>query len=226
MHLMSLLLGGLVGALLGLAAWLSGRRLARNYRHEEKPALTEPGWRDFLAEWGIATPAALVTQALMAVWMAYVFWRRPEPPVVLATMWVTGLLLTISLVDFQVRRIPNVLVLLLLLWAPVQVVWLGWPTFAAAGLGLLVGGGVFLVLALVQRGAMGAGDVKLMVAVGAMLGYPAIWVGIFAGVLAGGVAALFLLVTRRAKRKDPMAYGPYLALGGWLAWTLSMGLWR
>jgi len=34
-----------------------------------------------------------------------------------------------------------------------------------------------------------------------------------------------LLATRRAGRKDTMAYGPYLALGGWIIWTRSLGLW-
>ena len=43
--------------------------------------------------------------------------------------------------------------------------------------------------------------------------------------MAGGVAALFLLLTRRAGRKDTMAYGPYLALGAWLVLTRVLGLW-
>ncbi len=34
------------------------------------------------------------------------------------------------------------------------------------------------------------------------------------GILLAGVAAIILLVTRRAGRKSTMAYAPYLALGG------------
>jgi leader peptidase (prepilin peptidase)/N-methyltransferase len=138
---------------------------------------------------------------------------------------VTGILVTISLVDFQARRIPNGLVLALLLWALVQPLWLGQPSLTAAALGLSIGGGLFLLLALIRRGAMGAGDVKLAAALGALLGYPLVLQGLFWGVLAAGVAALVLLATRRAGRKDYMAYGPYLALGGWIIWTRSLGLW-
>ena len=138
---------------------------------------------------------------------------------------VTGLLVTISLVDFQVRRIPNALVLALLLWAVVQALWLGQPTPVAAGLGLLVGGGLLFLIALAGRGAMGAGDVKLGAALGAVLGYPLILRALFFGVLAAGVGALVLLAARRAGRKDYMAYGPYLALGAWIIWTQSLGLW-
>ena len=71
---------------------------------------------------------------------------------------------------------------------------------------------------------MGAGDVKLVAGLGGILGYPLILYGVFWGILFGGAAALVLLVTRRVGRKDPMAYGPYLALGGWLVWTVALGL--
>jgi leader peptidase (prepilin peptidase)/N-methyltransferase len=46
-----------------------------------------------------------------------------------------------------------------------------------------------------------------------------------AGIVAGSLAALFLLLTRRAGRKDPFAYGPYLALGAWLVLVRVWGLW-
>jgi len=43
--------------------------------------------------------------------------------------------------------------------------------------------------------------------------------------LLGGVAALLLLLTRRVDRQDDTACGLYLALGAWLIWTGSQGLW-
>lgn len=174
---------------------------------------------------GAMSLPAVLTQAGLALWGAYLGWRAPDLAQVLAALLVTGLLLAISLVDFQVRRIPNVLVLALLAWAAVQVLWLGQPSPAAAALGLLVAGGLFLLLALIRRGAMGWGDVKLAAALGAMLGWPLVVQGLLYGALAGGAAALVLLVTRRVKRKDYIAYGPYLALGAWIVWTGAAGLW-
>jgi len=90
---------------------------------------------------------------------------------------------------------------------------------------MLVGGGLFVLVALARRGAMGVGDVKLAAALGAVLGYPVILQGLFLGVLAGGGGAALLLATGRLTRKDTMAYAPYLALGGWVAWMGSLGLW-
>ena len=46
--------------------------------------------------------------------------------------------------------------------------------------------------------------------------------GLCLGVFLGGIAALFLLITRRASRKDPMAYGPYLIAGALLTWPLAI----
>jgi len=142
-----------------------------------------------------------------------------------AALLVTAVLVVITLVDLEVRRIPNALSLALMLWTLVQVLWLGRPTLAAAALGMLVGGALFVLIALVERGAMGPGDVKLAAALGALLAYPLILHALFWGVLAAAGAALVLLVTRRAGRKDTMAYSPYLALGGWVVWMGSLGLW-
>jgi leader peptidase (prepilin peptidase)/N-methyltransferase len=72
---------------------------------------------------------------------------------------------------------------------------------------------------------LGPGDVRLAAALGAVLGTPNVLLALAAGILAGGVAALFLLATGRAGRRDRMAYAPYLALGAWLIWTRAFGLW-
>lgn len=161
----------------------------------------------------------------MALWGGYVGWQASSVAVAVSALVITALLLCLSLVDFQVRRLPNPLVLTLLGWAVVQSFWLGSPTLVMAAVGMAVAGGIFLLLAILGRGALGLGDVKLAAAIGALAGYPVALVSLFVGIMAGGVAALFLLLTRRAGRKDTMAYGPYLALGAWLVLARVLGLW-
>jgi prepilin signal peptidase PulO-like enzyme (type II secretory pathway) len=96
---------------------------------------------------------------------------------------------------------------------------------ANLAIGLLAAGGFFFLLALLTRGAMGLGDVKLAAATGALVGWPAMVAALLLGILAGGVAALLLLLTRRAGRKDYFAYGPYLASGAWVVYCAFLGLW-
>ena len=222
---MQVLIGGALGLLVGAAVWLLAQRLVAHYEAQfDKEPLTE-GRRMLFEPRGVVPLAAALTLAGMALWGAYVGWRSAGWQQVAAALVFTGLLVAVSLVDFQVRRIPNGLVVALMVWAVIQVVWLGQPTSLEAGLGLALAGGLFLVIALVGRGAMGTGDVKLAAALGAVLGFPLAVSGLLLGVVLGGVAALVLLVTRRVGRKDPIAYGPYLALGAWIVWTRTFGLW-
>ncbi|HZX25431.1 MAG TPA: prepilin peptidase [Telluria sp.] len=89
---------------------------------------------------------------------------------------------------------------------------------AGGGVGSLAWGatGALLGLAMLLpfyffRG-MGAGDVKLMAVVGAYIGPALVWRACFASVLAGGIAALVLLL-RYGDRKLRMAYAPAIAAG-------------
>ena len=81
----------------------------------------------------------------------------------------------------------------------------------AAGLG---GGLLFLLLTILTKGAIGGGDIKLIAALGLWLGIRPLLSVIMYGFLAGGAAALFLLLTKQKQRHDYFAYGPYFALSG------------
>lgn len=154
-------------------------------------------------------------------------WRASSIAALASALVITALLVIISLVDWRTRRIPNALNLALLAWSLVQIAWLGQPTITSAGLGLLVSGGLFLLLALIGRGAMGLGDVKLAGVLGALLGFPLVLRALVVGVFAGGAVALCIILSRRSKAKSTMAYGPYLALGGWVtALGMLLNLWR
>jgi len=220
-----LLLGGVLGLLSGVIVWAAAGLLSAWRSPQSSGSGERIGWAAIWQSHGAVSVGSCLTQGAMTLLGAYVMGRTTSLAHLLGALWVTGVLLAVSIVDFRVRRIPNALFWALLLWAPLQVLLLGYPSLANAGLGLLVGGGVFLVLALIRRGAMGAGDVKLVAALGAILGFPSVFYGLLLGAVLGGAAALFLLASRRAGRKDPMAYGPYLALGGWVVWTQVMGLW-
>jgi leader peptidase (prepilin peptidase) / N-methyltransferase len=86
------------------------------------------------------------------------------------------------------------------------------PAPLDALLGLLVGGGILYLVAVLSRGGMGGGDIKLIAMVGALLGWRAAL-----GTLTGSIIALFLLASGKKGRKDPMPFGPFLALGAALA---------
>lgn len=79
-------------------------------------------------------------------------------------------------------------------------------------LAMVAGGAVFLALAIVTRGGIGGGDIKLIAALGLWLGCDQLLTVGVSGILLGGLAALVLLACRRRKRGDMFAYGPYFTI--------------
>lgn len=78
---------------------------------------------------------------------------------------------------------------------------------------------IFLLIAIVSRGGMGGGDVKLAAAIGAFTGLQgALLVLVLASVL-GGIWALLLVLRGQADRKTAIKFGPFLSVAGFLAWN-------
>ena len=88
----------------------------------------------------------------------------------------------------------------------------------ASALGLVAGAGLLWLVgalgkAILKKDAMGLGDVKLLGAIGAFLGWKAALLALYGGFAVGGIWAVALLARGKAKRKDPIPLGPFLALG-------------
>ena len=105
--------------------------------------------------------------------------------------------LTGAVWDITSRRIPNLLSYSgILVGILLRTSVLGWRGLATALAGGLLAGGVFFLLYLVR--GMGAGDVKLMTAVGCFTGLPAALQIMVACALAGGIMALGVALYRRS----------------------------
>lgn len=186
------------------------------------PALKHPG----LLERG---PQALLALALCC-WCAWWGVRAGASGATLVALPVHALLGCAAGVDGVAHLLPNRILGSVTAWllacGTAAAIWQPENLHACWRALLLaaVTGAVSLTLALIGTG-MGMGDVKLCAVIGLWLGWLNPWMlafGLCAGVFLGGIAALFLLVTRRASRKDPMAYGPYLIAGALLAWPLAI----
>ncbi|MDA8083656.1 MAG: prepilin peptidase [Nitrospiraceae bacterium] len=85
--------------------------------------------------------------------------------------------------------------------------------FKASLAGFLAGGGMFYLIAVLSRGGMGGGDIKMMAMVGALMGWKAVLLTTFVGSLTGSVVGIFLMVVKGQGRKTKVPFGPFLALG-------------
>ncbi len=68
-----------------------------------------------------------------------------------------------------------------------------------------------------KQGVMGEGDTKLAAMMGAFLGWEKVLIGIYLGIIIGAVVGLILLVLKIKGRKDAVPFGPFLAIGAFLA---------
>jgi Flp pilus assembly protein protease CpaA len=123
-------------------------------------------------------------------------------------------LAVIVVVDLYLRIIPDRITLPLIGYTLLVALAAGSPAFARALLGAVVSGSVILLLAIVSRGGIGGGDLKLMIAIGGALGWrSALTVFVFSQVL-GLVVALVVSIARRTIFRGWLPIGAIIAALG------------
>jgi len=85
--------------------------------------------------------------------------------------------------------------------------------FASSIIGLVAGGGLFYAIAVISKGGMGGGDIKMMAMVGALMGWKSVLLTVFLGSLTGAVFGIFLMISQKKGRKTKVPFGPFLAFG-------------
>jgi leader peptidase (prepilin peptidase)/N-methyltransferase len=136
--------------------------------------------------------------------------------------WFLALTLLMA-TDLDQRLLPDVITLPLI---PITflVTLLGWnplvPTSdlpAAIAVALIMPAVLFAISIPFGEGAIGLGDLKLLVSVGLLSGLQRTVTGIVAGILLSGLVILILLATRRVTLRSFIPFGPFLIIGAYWA---------
>jgi len=85
--------------------------------------------------------------------------------------------------------------------------------YKASLIGFLTGGILFYGIAVISRGGMGGGDIKMMAMVGSFMGWKSVLLTTFIGSLSGTFIGVFLMIFRGKGRKAKIPFGPFLSLG-------------
>ncbi|PEQ96782.1 prepilin peptidase [Bacillus sp. AFS006103] len=80
-------------------------------------------------------------------------------------------------------------------------------------LGAVIGFTLLLIIALVSKGGMGGGDVKLYALLGLVLGFKLVLLSFFLSTLFGAVIGGLALLFKIVKRRQPIPFGPFIAAG-------------
>jgi leader peptidase (prepilin peptidase)/N-methyltransferase len=167
-------------------------------------------------------------EALTAAVSALVAWRFGATPECAAALVLAWSLIALTFIDFDHQLLPDIITLPLL-WLGLGISLLGHadgsPIFVGprdAIIGALAG---YLSLWTIYQGfrlttgkeGMGYGDFKLLAALGAWLGWQALFPVIILSAVVGLIAALGMIVFRGHDRQVPIPFGPYLAVAGFVA---------
>lgn len=147
------------------------------------------------------------------------FYYLPGIPLALVFVFVASLVV-LTFVDFDHQIILDE-VLLLMLGCGAAYVFFTTGDYWDALYGMGFAGGLMLLIFVLSRGGMGAGDVKLCFVLGLWLGLKASIVCLMLSFIFGGVIGVFLLAIGIKGRKDPIPFGPFLCLGAYISLLFS-----
>lgn len=161
-------------------------------------------------------------EALTGVCSVVVAWKLGFGAPLLWGLLLTWVLITLSFIDFDQQLLPDSITLPML--------WLGLflseftiftPTDSSiigAIAGYLSLWSVYQLFKLVTgKEGMGYGDFKLLAMLGAWLGWQFLPLIVLLSSLVGAVFGVSMIVFARHERGNPIPFGPYLAIAGWIA---------
>ena len=167
----------------------------------------------------IIYPAIELATAFMFCWVYSVFGATIET-LIAAVLGLALLLLLV--IDARKHLLPDV-ILLPLLWLGLLVNYFGlFIGIDNSFWGVFVGYGFFFLLywvfyALTGRESLGRGDIKLLAALGAWAGVWSLPGIVFFAACSGLLWLLLRRVLGKGMINEPMAFGPFLILAGWVS---------
>jgi leader peptidase (prepilin peptidase)/N-methyltransferase len=167
----------------------------------------------------IQYPAVELITALASLLAAYTFGVTTQT---VAALFFTWVLITLTLIDLKTQLLPDSITLPLL--------WLGillslfdvFTDLTSSVIGAMAGYMILwsvyqLFKLLTGKEGMGFGDFKLLAALGAWMGYSYLPQVILVSSVVGSVFGIGMLIFGKTRQQQPIPFGPYLAVAGWIA---------
>lgn len=168
-------------------------------------------------------------ELLTGLVFAFLAWRYGWSAQLPAYMALSAVLLALAFIDADTQLLPDNLTLPLLWGGLLFNLLTGTVPLAEAVIGAMAG---YLSLWLLFHGfklatgkeGMGYGDFKLLAALGAWLGWTLLPLVILLSSLVGALVGVGLILLAKHGRGQPLPFGPYLAVAGWVALIWGPGI--
>ncbi|AMW99498.1 prepilin peptidase [Rummeliibacillus stabekisii] len=147
----------------------------------------------------------------------------PSRELIVALLFIS-LLVIITVSDIVYMLIPDKVLLpfalILIILRVVSPLEPWWDAFAGA----VIGFSILFLIALVSKGGMGGGDIKLFFVIGLVLGIQHTMLALFLSALIGLVAGLIGILWQKKGRKQPIPFGPWIALASLIVYFYGENL--
>lgn len=138
-------------------------------------------------------------------------------------------LILLAYIDFRKKIIPNkillaMLVLRLTLISIEALLYknMVYSILLSSFLGLIVGGGAFLLVALILKNSIGMGDIKLVAVIGFYVGIENLFSCVICSLLISLICGVVLILAKKISSKDMIPFAPFLMLGTFITLVFSL----
>lgn len=158
------------------------------------------------------SPVYLLTELVTGLLFAFAYYKLGFTWELAVALLFISLLVIINVSDIAYMLIPDKILLFFLpllvvgrLLSPLEPWW-------DAIIGAVVGFSILLLIAIVSKGGMGGGDIKLFFLIGFVLGALNTLLTLFVAAVIGMVVGVIVLKIRGEGRKTPVPFGPSIAV--------------
>ncbi|WP_332649374.1 prepilin peptidase [Lysinibacillus sp. 54212] len=158
------------------------------------------------------SPIYALTEIVTAFLFAFATWHLGITAELAVALLFISLLVIINVSDLAYMLIPDKillfflpLILLARFFSPLQPWW-------DSIVGAAVGFGLLFLIAVISKGGMGGGDIKLFFVIGLVLGTVQTLLTLFLASVIGMVIGIIVLKIRGQGRKTPVPFGPSIAI--------------
>lgn len=126
------------------------------------------------------------------------------------------LLVACASADIKDGIVPDAVLILIALLAPVKILFLEMHSpevWIQHLIGALIVSVPMLITSILIKGAFGGGDIKLMAAAGLYMAWRATLGGAVLGICTAGIYAIFLIIIKKANKSSKIRLAPFLVYG-------------
>ncbi|HSH25555.1 MAG TPA: prepilin peptidase, partial [Massilibacterium sp.] len=134
-------------------------------------------------------------------------------PELIVSVTLISLLVIVFVADYHYMLIPNKILLFFMPILFIERLFISEESYVSMFLGLTIGFLIPYFIAVISKGGMGGGDIKLFAVLDFVLGWKQLLLAFFLSTLYGAIIGGFLLATKKKSRKEPIPFGPFIVLG-------------